>query len=262
LSGASANRGIFDSVAHAYTELALMPAEQRALGILGERLHRMEMLDLGVGAGRTGYTFAPLTRRYVGLDYSPKMLERARRLLDHETAVELVHGQAQDLSAVEGPFDFVLFSFNGIDASSHEDRARILAEVRRVLRPDGYFLFSSHSLWALPLDSERAPSARLQHSRLYRLYAKAAGVRYARRIRNINRKLDLETARARGWTIVPGRGHDFRIDDHYVDPEYQVEQLAQAGFTVEAIFDPDGVEVTLPLRGRDPWLDYLCRPSG
>ena len=39
------------------------------------------MLDIGVGAGRTGYTFAPLVQRYVGLDYSPQMVAWARRLL-------------------------------------------------------------------------------------------------------------------------------------------------------------------------------------
>lgn len=258
----SANKQVFNSVADSYDDLALKPAEHRALELLGRRLHEMDMLDLGVGAGRTGYTFAPLVRRYVGLDYSPRMLERARSLLGERDGVELVLGEASDLSPVEGEFDFVLFSFNGIDAVGHEQRLRILAEVRRVLRPGGHFLFSTHSTGALPLQTTQERSPRFRGSALYELYARLTDIPFGRRVRRINRSLDLELARERGWIIVPGRGHDFQIDDYYVDPEYQVGQLREAGFEVEAIYDVAGRDVELPHRGRDPWLDYLCRPSG
>jgi len=37
------------------------------------------------------------------------------------------------LSVLDNSFDFVLFSWCGIDAASHAGRKRILAEVRRVL---------------------------------------------------------------------------------------------------------------------------------
>jgi SAM-dependent methyltransferase len=259
LNGADSNLRIFDQVADTYTDLALKPAERRVLSLLAPKLQEMEMLDLGVGAGRTGYTFAPLVRRYVGLDQAPQMIARARALLGDEEEVELVQGDARDLSALGGPFDFVLFSFNGIDAVGHEDRLRILAEVRRVLRPNGYFLFSSHSLGALPLDPRLERSPHFRGSRLYAIYAGVKGIRYRWKIAGINRKLDLEEAQARGWVVVPGRGHGFRVDDYYVDPEHQVEQLRQLGFEVEAIYDRSGRDATLPFRGRDAWLDYLCR---
>lgn len=255
------NQDVFDREADTYVDLALKPAERRAMALLADRLSGIEMLDLGVGSGRTGYTFAPLVSRYVGVDYSPRMLERARRLLGDE-GVELVLGDARDLSGVEGSFDFVLFSFNGIDAVGHEDRLKVLAEVRRVLRPSGHFLFSSHSTGALPLDPRPERSPLFGRSRLYALYSRANAVRYGWRIRKINRKLDLRLAAERGWTIVPGRGHDFQVDDYYVDPEYQVEQLREAGFEVDAIFDVAGRDVTLPHGGRDPWLDYFCRVPG
>jgi ubiquinone/menaquinone biosynthesis C-methylase UbiE len=262
VSGPDSNKRVFDSVANTYTDLALKPAERRALALLGHRLHEMDMLDLGVGAGRTGYTFAPLVRRYVGLDYSPRMLERARDLLGKDEQVELVLGDASDLSVAEGEFDFVLFSFNGIDAVGHEGRLKILGEVRGALRPDGYFLFSSHSTGALPLDTKQERSPRFRGSRLYELYARLTDISYGRRIRRINRSLDLKVASERGWIIVPGRGHDFQIDDYYIDPKHQVEQLREVGFDVEAIYDLAGRDVALPFRGRDPWLDYLCRVRG
>ncbi len=261
MSSAEANRQIFDSVADSYVDLALMPAEREVMARLGGRLHEFDMLDVGVGAGRTAYTFAPLVRRYVGLDYSPRMIERARDLLGESERVELVSGDARDLSVVDGPFDFVLFSFNGIDAVGHEDRLKILSEVHRVLKPDGNFLFSSHSMGALPLTTKTHRSVRYRGSRAYELYARLVDIRYGWRVRKINRSLDLAAARERGWVVVPGMGHNFTVDDYYVDPEFQVEQLREAGFEVTAIYNVAGRTVELPYSGRDPWLDYLCRPA-
>ncbi len=218
------------------------------------------MLDLGVGTGRTGWTFAPLVRRYVGVDYSARMIEAARRRLGGEPGVELVVGDARDLTPIEGEFDFILFSFNGIDAVSAEDRLRVLDQVRSKLRPGGFFLFSTHSLGTLPFDTRRIPSPHFAGSRLYRAYAWLDGFRYARRIREINQGLDLAAARSRGWDVIPSMAHNFSIRDYYVDPEYQVEQLREHGLEVVAVFDPEGAEVTLPHPSRDPWFDYLCAP--
>jgi ubiquinone/menaquinone biosynthesis C-methylase UbiE len=259
LDGIDANLRVFDEVADSYTDLALKPAERRLLGLLGHRLHEMEMLDLGVGAGRTGYTFAPLVSRYVGLDQSPRMVAMAQELIGDDQGVEIVQGDARDLSSTGGPFDLILFSFNGIDAVGHEDRLEILAEAHRVLRPGGFFQFSSHSLGTLPLDPQRARSPQFRGSFLYGIYAGLKAIPYRRNVEKINRRLDLDAARRRGWTIVPEVGHDFQIDDYYIDPEHQVEQLRQLGFELEAIYDCEGRDVVLPFHGRDPWLDYLCR---
>ncbi len=259
MSRTAANLRVFDEVADDYLDLALKPAERELLKLLGPHLHTMDMLDLGVGAGRTGYTFAALVHRYVGVDQAPRMLARAESLLGADPAVELVLADARDLSGIDGSFDLVLFSFNGIDAVGHEDRQQIFAELRSVMRPGAILLFSTHSLGALPLDTRLPRSARFEGSRLYALYAALRGVHYARKIRRINRRLDLAAARERGWVIVPGIGHDFRIDDHYIAPEHQVEQLHESGFEVETMYGVDGRVVNLPFGDRDPWLDYLCR---
>lgn len=256
------NQEVFNDDAAAFTDMALMPAERAVLRRLVPRLGEIDMLDLGVGTGRTGWTFAPLVRRYVGVDYSPRMIAAAEGRLGGDLRVELMLGDARDLSAVDGEFDFVLFSFNGIDAVSPEDRLRVLDGVRARLRPGGLFLFSTHSLGALPFDTRRSLSPRLSHIRAYRTYAWFKSIAYARRIRAINDGLDLVTARARGWDVVPSMAHNFRITDHYVDPEFQVRQLHEHGFDVVAVYDTDGREVTLPHPSRDPWFDFLCAPIG
>jgi SAM-dependent methyltransferase len=254
------NQQVFDEDVAVFVDMALMPAERAVLRRLAPRIAEIDMLDLGVGTGRTAWTFAPLVRRYVGVDYSPRMIDAARARLGDEPGTELLVGDARDLSPVEGEFDFVLFSFNGIDAVSPEGRLSVLDQVRAKLRPGGLFLFSTHSLGALPFDERRPLSPRLAGSRAYRVYAALKGVQYARRIRRLNRDLDLDAARERGWDVIPSMAHGFRIRDYYVDPEFQVDQLRDHGLEVVAVYDKAGIEVTLPHPGRDPWLDYLCAP--
>ena len=42
-----------------------------------------DILDLGVGAGRTASLLAPLAANYIGIDYSHEMIEVAKRNLPH-----------------------------------------------------------------------------------------------------------------------------------------------------------------------------------
>ena len=42
-------------------------------------------------------------------------------------------------------FDYIIFSFNGLDSINHEDRLKGLREIYRVLKQDCLFVFSSHN---------------------------------------------------------------------------------------------------------------------
>ncbi|MBS1860920.1 MAG: class I SAM-dependent methyltransferase [Actinobacteria bacterium] len=255
------NQQVFDEDVSVFTDMALMPAERITLRRLAPRINEIEMLDLGVGTGRTSWTFAPLVKRYVGLDYSPRMAEAARKRLENEPNVEVLLGDARDLTSIEGDFDFILFSFNAIDAASPEGRLEILDQVHAKLKPRGLFQFSTHNLGTLPFDTRRPLSPRFGNMRAYRLYALGAGIRYAQRIRKINRSLDLTAARQRGWVVIPSMSHNFRIQDYYIDPQFQVEQLHEHGFDLVAMLDQNGRKVTLPHSSRDPWFDCLCTPT-
>ncbi len=255
-----ANQAVFDRDAGVYSDLELMAAERTVMSSMRAQLHEVEMLDLGVGSGRTAYTFSALVRRYVGLDYSPRMIARSRQLLGEDERIEFILGDARDLSAVKGKFDFVLFSFNGIDAVGHEDRLKILAEVRAVLRPDGRFLFSTHSLGGLPLDTQKPRSRYWRKSRLYTLYLRLASIRYRRRAETVNRGIDIDAVRRQGWTVIRDVAHDFELQVYYVDPEHQIQQLREVGLEVVAIYDMRGEEIEVTQAGRDPSLHYLCRP--
>ena len=112
------------------------------LSILEElrtELPNFRMLDIGVGAGRTTKHFAGLVKEYVGVDYSITMIKACREKFPQ---YRLEVADARNLSLFDDAyFDFVLFSFNGIDAVEHQDRLAILREIRRVLRKGGYFCF-------------------------------------------------------------------------------------------------------------------------
>lgn len=104
----------------------------------------LAMLDLGVGGGRTTPHLARGASRYVGADYSRPMVDSCSvRYPD----LEFCHCDATDMAQfADGEFDIVVFSFNGIDYITDDaSRSRCLAEVARVLRPGGLFIFSSHN---------------------------------------------------------------------------------------------------------------------
>lgn len=130
-----------DVVAGYEPRTELTPAETL---VLGEYVaHGARVLDLGVGTGRTTELLSELAGDYLGIDIAPNMVQRAR---DLHPEVRFEVGDATHLEGIDdAAFDVVVFSFNGIDyIVDRAGRDRALDEVRRVLRPGGTFVFSSH----------------------------------------------------------------------------------------------------------------------
>jgi len=252
---------VFDSQVGSYERLGLelQRPETLLLREFRER-DRVRMLDVGIGSGRTSYTFAPLADRYVGVDYVPQMVEAARNVVEEGETVQLRVADARGLSGeVEGPFDLILFSFNGLDAMSFEERFAVLGEIRGVIAEGGQFAFSSHSLNALPLTPPAfAPKARRP---LRSAYAATRIALQRRKVARVNAELDLAAAREAGWAVVPDAGHDHRLHLVYVTPEFQLRQLEEAGFGEIEVYDRMARRVDPADAGADPWLHYFCRPA-
>ncbi|MGH7393061.1 MAG: class I SAM-dependent methyltransferase [Candidatus Rokuibacteriota bacterium] len=98
---------------------------------------RGRTLDLGCGTGRTLPLF-PASARVVGIDPALEPLHRARR---RAPGVPLVQGSAEALPFGDAAFDTVVSS---LVFCSVPDPARGLAEVRRVLAPDGTLRMIEH----------------------------------------------------------------------------------------------------------------------
>lgn len=259
MSATDSNRGVYDRGVDTYKTLELQRPEQALLKLFKDRWAGMTMLDVGVGTGRTSYTFAPIVKRYVGIDYSSLMIESSRSLLREDETTSFLVCDARDMAGtLDERFDFVLFSFNGLDSVGHEDRLAILSEIRRVTKDDGYFCFSSHSLLTLPFTAER-PSFDLRRP-IRSAYQQLKAARRAVRLGRQARQIDEEALRREGWGLLRDGAHQFELVVYYVDPSYQARQLEDHGFRVVDVYNLDGDAVSIDRPGRDPWLYYLCRP--
>ena len=105
------------------------------------------ILDIGCGTGRT--TFALYEKGYsniTGVDLSPKMIEKAKFLSDKKQRnIKFIEGDATDLAFSDESFSSILFSFNGfMQIPSTPLRLKTLKEIYRILKKDGYFIFTTH----------------------------------------------------------------------------------------------------------------------
>jgi demethylmenaquinone methyltransferase/2-methoxy-6-polyprenyl-1,4-benzoquinol methylase len=90
------------------------------------------VLDAACGTGDLALAAAEAgAREVVGLDFSPRMLERARR---KSSAIEWVHGDLLELPFPDGSFDAATVGFGVRNVADLEHGLR---ELRRVLRPGG-----------------------------------------------------------------------------------------------------------------------------
>jgi SAM-dependent methyltransferase len=104
----------------------------------------MRILDLGVGCGRTSTALASGAASYIGVDYSPEMIEVCEQ---RYPSLEFRVSDAADLAAFSAAaFDLVVFSFNGLDyLTPDQARHSCIQEVDRVLDSAGLFIFSVHN---------------------------------------------------------------------------------------------------------------------
>jgi SAM-dependent methyltransferase len=211
-----------------------------------------DVLDVGVGAGRTAPYLAPLARRYEAIDFSPVMVESARRRLP---GISVRLADMRDLSAfADASFDFLFGANNVIDAVSHDDRLRTLAEFRRVLRDDGIVVFSSHN--RCYRHAGHAP--RIEYSR--NPVTQALNVaRWSRQIVNYARYRGLRKAEPE-YSLLNDKGHNFACLHYYVEQQTQRRQLAAMGLRVVDVLDHEGRSLESSDPASDsPWLMYVAR---
>ncbi|MBS0316609.1 MAG: class I SAM-dependent methyltransferase [Proteobacteria bacterium] len=189
------------------------------------------ILDIGVGAGRTTPLLRAISEDYTAIDYTPELVEACRRKYPD---VRVAQGDARDLSRfADGSFALVVFSFNGIDAVSPEDRMQVLREAARVLRPGGVLLVSTHNQsgpghgerFHLGISFSRNPF-RLAVRTLRALLKAPRTISNYRRYSRLNQRGD-------GFSIMNAAAHNHGIVIHYITIEKQCEQLVEAGFAAD-----------------------------
>ncbi len=233
----------------------LQKPEQTILNALREQLPHWRMLDLGIGGGRTTVHFEPLAYEYHGTDYAERMVEACRQRFTNVGArTRFFVLDATDMRDVpDHCYDFVFFSFNGIDCIAPEQRDKVFREVQRVGKPGGYFAFSSHNLLYVP-HMYRLKWYRRWRDFIYQFY----------RIGMLLYYNGLPSAYAdKKFAVLRDGVEHFSLSIYYIQPEYQVWQLQRLGFGDVRVFSyKTGQEVDhsrLNTLHRDAWIYYLCR---
>lgn len=219
--------------------------ERAALLSVADDVRGAPLLDVGVGGGRTTLLLRLLSDRYLAVDAAPNMVALFRQ---RYPALDVRLADARDLQGVEDDtFGLVMFSNNGLDAVDHDDRARVLSELARVVRPGGVVLYSTHNVlgpsfderpWRLPRPEASLPAGSTARAiaALARRSLRDPGM-YTSYWRN--RRLD----RHDGWATGPLRAHGFRLVTHFIRVDQIVVEVRAAGLQLADLFSFGGQHV-------------------
>lgn len=240
-------------VAWYVTHETLLPPEAAIFEQYRHALEGKKVLDIGVGGGRTALHLSKLTQDYIGIDYSPEMVEGCRRKFPQ---MAFMHCDARHLAPFEDEsFDAVLFSWNGIDYVNHENRLQILREIHRVLKPEGHFIFSCHNR---DFVNKRAFIEPTNHP----LKFLVRRLRYVRgKLRHLLRKRkEIMTPE---YCILNDASHEYKLMTYYIAPVQQIEQLQRQDFSGPiALFGIDGRPLAEPTASDSEYIYYCIRKSG
>jgi SAM-dependent methyltransferase len=235
-----------------YATRDLRPVEAMLLVRYREALSG-RVLELGCGAGRvTGY-LADVAASVDALDCSPGMVAAC---VAAYPSVRGERGDIRDLSRyADASYDAVVAAYGLIDVLGDAERGRLLGELRRIVRPDGLVVFSSHNLGSPPGGVRSV----LLGAGLVRAVFRAR--RLPVWLRN-RRAAQRHERRAPGYAILNDVAHDFGALHYYVSRDEQERQLAAHGLALVECLDLDGHVV--PPGASAPGsaeLHYVARPA-
>ncbi|HAC64294.1 MAG TPA: class I SAM-dependent methyltransferase [Cyanothece sp. UBA12306] len=235
----------------------LQPAEETIIKLLQKQLPKMTMLDIGVGGGRTTKYLSGMVEKYIGIDYSPEMIAACKkRFYSAKDTVLFEVCDARNLSKFEDNyFDFILFSFNGIDYISHDERLQVFQEIHRVCKSEGYFFFSTHNLQGIE------PEFNWRKHLSFNLFATYVNLVMFAFLRLFNPSITYHQLQNNNYAIIKDESHNFRLKTYYIRPNEQIKKL-QAYFSKIKVYSwKYGYEITKQsdlMNSSEMWLYYLC----
>ena len=229
----------------------LLKSEEVLFEKLSPTIKNAKILDIGVGGGRTTKYLLPISRDYTGVDYVARFAEETGKKYPD---AKILCGDATNLKEFENEaFDFVLFSYNGFDSISDEDRIKALKEIYRVLKKDGIFMFSSHNRDYRYFN--KFPWQRKIHFNIgYLIYF----LHCAYHLPN-HYKMKKHEIYTNDYAIINDGDHRYSLLLYYISIEKQVKQLIEIGFASVEAYNMAGEMVENDISSH--WIYYLARKN-
>lgn len=226
-----------------------LDAERVLLSKLLPEIKDLKILDIGIGGGRTTPHLLQISSDYTGIDYVPQLAEETAKKYPE---AKILCADATNLREFgDETFDFVLFSYNGLDCMSHEGRLKVLSEIYRTLKKNGICMFSSHNrdykyfntkIWKRKICLKLDYLIFLLHC-LYHLPN--------------HYKMKRHEIYTDDYAIVNDGDHRFSLMLYYISIEQQRKQLIDIGFADIEAYDTNGAKVQMDTSSH--WLHYLAR---
>ncbi|MBT3880368.1 MAG: class I SAM-dependent methyltransferase [Candidatus Scalindua sp.] len=240
------------SVVSSYINMRLQNPEVMILVKYREAIAGKHVLDIGCGSGRTTAILKNLSNGYVGIDYSLDMIESCRKRFKD---VCFLHGDVRDMNKFKNEeFDYVMFSFNGLDSINHEDRLKGLMEIRRILKKEGLFVFSSHNRNHRYAISRPEMEFSMRPCRQVENFTK-----FIKSMCNHLKNRNHQVFNKR-YAILNDVAHNYAMLTYYIDKVNQVKQLEDMGFKTIEMYDTLGNILDLDSDDKDSaWIYYVAK---
>jgi ubiquinone/menaquinone biosynthesis C-methylase UbiE len=122
----------------------------KAVKLLGKPVDKIKVLDIGCGGGRTTVPLHNMGFDVVGIDISENLIKILKKRFPK---VKAQVADAMKLPFKSNSFDIAIFSHNSLDCLyPYEKRDKCLKEINRVLKNNGFFLYSTHVFNFIPFN--------------------------------------------------------------------------------------------------------------
>ncbi len=213
-----------------------------------EFLSASSLLDIGIGGGRTTAYLIDKCNKYTGIDYSEEFTNYCAVRFQGTT---ILKQDARNLFLfANNSFDFINFSFNGIDYVDLSGRKKALSEIYRVLKPGGIFFFSTHNR-NHPTFNQK-PWLNKKNSLLTNIKTFIKLLPFGfRKIQNKN--LEIFTT---DYAVINDSAHNYNLITFYTSPSFLRSQLTDQNFKEIFFYSAKGEKV--PDGKLDDWIFITC----
>lgn len=210
-----------------------------------------KLLDIGIGGGRTTNYLHARCLYYIGIDYSQGFVNLTKNKFP---TLDIRCLDARNLSVFsDNSFDFINFSFNGIDYVNLKDREIIFSEIYRLLKPNGIFFFSTHNMSHDTFNKRAWQNPNTSFFINLKTFLKLAPFEFTHQLQ---KRKELYTS---DFAIINDSAHNYKLLTFYTSPSFLYKQLMKFKFSNVQFFLKSGLQSKEDKL--DDWIFCTCEKS-